>query len=162
MSFNCKGELGWSTNKISHRDNKQENKSNKNNWGYNTFQANLSYGSSLGVRQEKDLNVTKDSIEVKDLLSIPSFKSKLIKKFDALVINMSIRSFDQVKGQMKKGEMIKIMCSCSKPGLLPTARLLLGVQLHLAHGGVGRLDYYFPDYYSHEYFHFCTNGGWAD
>ena len=33
-----------------------------------SFQAYLSYGSSLGVRQEKDLNVTKDSIEVKDLL----------------------------------------------------------------------------------------------
>ena len=165
MSFNRKGELGWSINKISHRDNKQKNKSNKNNWGYNTFQAYLSYGSSLGVRQEKDLNVTKDSIEVKDLLSIPSFKSKLIKKFtfiDALVIYISMRSFDKVRGHIKQGKMIKIMCSCSKPGLLPTARLLLGVQLHLAPGRVGREDYYFLDYYSHEYFDFCTNGGWAD
>ena len=144
MSFNRKGELGWSINKISHGDNKQENKSNKNNWGYNTFQAYLSYGSSLGVRQEKDLNVTKDSIEVKDLLSIQSIKSKLNKKFTFI------------------DEMIKVMHSCSKPGLLPTARLLLGVQFHLAHGGVGRLDYHLLDYYSHEYFHFYTNGGWAD
>ena len=109
-----------------------------------SFQAYLSYGSSLGVRQEKDLNVTKDSIEVKDLLSIQSIKSKLNKKFTFI------------------DEMIKVMHSCSKPGLLPTARLLLGVQFHLAHGGVGRLDYHLLDYYSHEYFHFYTNGGWAD
>ena len=103
MSFNRKGELGWSINKISHRDNKQKNKSNKNNWGYNTFQAYLSYGSSLGVRQEKDLNVTKDSIEVKDLLSIPSFKSKLIKKFTFINALVTISAGDHLtKSKVKK------------------------------------------------------------
>ena len=64
------------------------------------FQAYLSYGSSLGVRQEKDLNVTKDSLEVKDLLSIPSFKSKLIKKFtffDALVIDIACNHLTKSK-----------------------------------------------------------------
>ena len=94
-------------NKISHGDSKQEKSQTRIIGGRTllSFQAYLSYGSSLGVRQEKDLNVTKDSIEVKDLLSIPSFKSKLIKKFtfiNALVINISMRSFNQVEGQIKK------------------------------------------------------------
>ena len=67
------------------------------------FQAYLSYGSSLGVRQEKDLNVTKDSIEVKDLLSIPSFKSKLIKKFTFINALVTISAGDHLtKSKVKK------------------------------------------------------------
>ena len=68
-----------------------------------SFQAYLSYGSSLGVRQEKDLNVTKDSIEVKDFLSIPSFKSKLIKKFTFINALVTISAGDHLtKSKVKK------------------------------------------------------------
>ena len=162
MSFNCKGELGWSINKISHGDNKQENKSNKNNWGKNNL---FRHTSPTVPHWELDRRKISMSLKApsrwKTYYQYQVSNSNLIKKFtfiDALVINISMRSFDQVKGQIKtKNEIIKIMCSCSKPGLLPTARLLLGVQLHLAPGGVGKLDYY-----SHEYFHFCTNGGLVD
>ena len=176
MSFNRKGELGWSINKISHGDNKQENKSNKNNWGYNTFQAYLSYGSSLGIRQEKDLNVTKDSIEVKDLLSIPSFKSKLIKKFTFINALVTISAGDHLtKSKVKKRWNNKnhvFMLKTRPPSHCQTSarstaspctwrgrltilflpRLLLPWIFRLLHKwGMGRLD---DD--SQKHYHFCT------
>ena len=136
-----------------------------------SFQAYLSYGSSLlGVRQEKDLSVTKDSMEVKDLLLIPSFKSKLIKKFtfiDATVINISMRSFDQVHGKLKRwnNKNHVFMLKTRAPSHCQTSarstaspctwrggqtRLFPWIYQFLHKWGMGRLD---DD--SRKHYHFC-------
>ena len=106
MSFNCKGELGWSINKISHGDNKQENKSNKNNWGKNNLFRHTSPTVPPWELGRRKISVSlKTPSRWKIFYQYQVSNSNLIKKFtfiDALVINISMRSFDQVKGQIKK------------------------------------------------------------